>query len=167
MQSWINRLHRAEDALLVVLLSTMIVLAGTQIILRNFLDSGFVWIDPLLRVLVLWLGLLGATVASRNNKHIRIDLLSKFFDRNTHRLIQSLVGQVSAWTCIVIAWYGLNWIRMDYADGLDSFMGIPAWMLEVIVPAAFGLIGLRYFIKSVGWARLYVLHLKLARRQAQ
>jgi TRAP-type C4-dicarboxylate transport system permease small subunit len=146
MQSWINRLHRAEDALLVVLLSTMIVLAGTQIILRNFLDSGFVWIDPLLRVLVLWLGLLGATVATRNNKHIRIDLLSKLFDRNTHRLIQSLVGQVSAWTCIVIAW---------------------AWMLEVIVPVAFGLIGLRYFIKSVGWARLYVLHLKLARRQAQ
>jgi TRAP-type C4-dicarboxylate transport system permease small subunit len=167
MQSWINRLHRAEDALLVVLLSTMIVLAGTQIILRNFLDSGFVWIDPILRVLVLWLGLLGATVATRNNKHIRIDLLSKFFDRNTHRLIQSLVGQVSAWTCIVIAWYGLNWIRMDYADGLDSFMGIPAWMLEVIVPAAFGLIGLRYLIKSVGWARLYVLHLKLARRQVK
>jgi TRAP-type C4-dicarboxylate transport system permease small subunit len=130
MQSWINRLHRAEDALLVVLLSTMIVLAGTQIILRNFLDSGFVWIDPLLRVLVLWLGLLGGT-------------------------------------CIVIAWYGLNWIRMDYADGLDSLLGIPAWMLEVIVPVAFGLIGLRYFIKSVGWARLYVLHLKLARRQAQ
>jgi TRAP-type C4-dicarboxylate transport system permease small subunit len=67
----------------------------------------------------------------------------------------------------VIAWYGLNWIRMDYADGLDSLLGIPAWMLEVIVPVAFGLIGLRYFIKSVGWARLYVLHLKLARRQAQ
>jgi TRAP-type C4-dicarboxylate transport system permease small subunit len=56
---------------------------------------------------------------------------------------------------------------MDYADGLDSLLGIPAWMLEVIVPAAFGLIGLRYFIKSVGWARLYVVHLKAARRQAQ
>lgn len=165
MQAWINRLHRAEDALLVVLLGTMIVLAGTQIILRNFLDSGLVWIDPMLRVLVLWLGLLGATVATRNNKHIRIDLLSKFFDRNTHRLIQSLVGQVSAWTCIVIAWSGVRWVRMDYTDGLDSLLGIPAWMLEVIVPAAFGLIGLRYFIKSVGWARLYVLHLKAARRQ--
>jgi tripartite ATP-independent transporter DctM subunit len=72
MQSWINRLHRAEDALLVVLLSTMIVLAGTQIILRNFLDSGFVWIDPLLRVLVLWLGLLGASVTCRAGQ--RLDL---------------------------------------------------------------------------------------------
>jgi tripartite ATP-independent transporter DctM subunit len=114
MQSWINRLHRAEDALLVVLLSTMIVLAGTQIILRNFLDSGFVWIDPLLRVLVLWLGLLGATVATRNNKHIRIDLLSKLFDRNTHRLIQSLVD---------LHCDRLVWTELDQ-DGLCRWPGL-------------------------------------------
>ncbi len=81
MQTWIKRLHRAEDALLVLLLSTMIVLASTQILLRNLFDSGFVWIDPLLRVLVLWLGLIGATVATRNNRHIRIDLLTRFFKR--------------------------------------------------------------------------------------
>ena len=54
MRIWINRLHRAEDALLVLLLSTMILLAGTQIVLRNMLDTGVVWIDPLLRVMVLW-----------------------------------------------------------------------------------------------------------------
>ena len=103
MRTWAQRLHRAEDALLVFLLSAMIVLAATQILLRNFLDSGFVWIDPLLRVLVLWLGLIGATVATRNNRHIRIDLLSRFFSRNVHRLIQSIIGQISAWTCLVIA----------------------------------------------------------------
>jgi len=166
MQTWIKRLHKAEDALLVFLLTTMIVLAGTQILLRNLFDSGFVWIDPFLRILVLWLGLLGATVATRNNKHIRIDLLSRFFKRNTHRLIQSFVGQVSAWTCFVIAWYGLNWIKLDYADGVTSFAGIPAWIPEVIIPAAFGLIGLRYFVKSVGWLQLYLRHLKVTRRQA-
>ena len=103
MQSWNQRLYRVEDALLVVLLSAMILLASTQILLRNFFDSGFVWIDPILRVMVLWLGLIGATVATRYNKHIRIDLLSRYFERNTHRLIQSIVGQVSAWTCLLIA----------------------------------------------------------------
>lgn len=167
MQTWINRLHRAEDALLVFLLSTMIVLAGTQIVLRNFFDSGLVWIDPFLRILVLWLGLLGATVAARSNKHIRIDLLSRLFSRNTHRLIQSLVGQVSAWTCLVIAWYGVNWIRLDYADGVRAFAGTPAWIVEIVIPLAFGLIGLRYFLKSISWARLYLRHLKVARRRAR
>ncbi|MGB5328294.1 MAG: TRAP transporter small permease [Gammaproteobacteria bacterium] len=167
MRTWAKRLHRAEDALLVLLLSAMIVLAGTQILLRNLLDSGFVWIDPLLRVLVLWLGLIGATVATRNNRHIRIDLLSKLFSRNTHRLIQSIIGQVSAWTCLVVAWYGFKWIQMDYADGVTSFAGIPAWLLEVIIPLTFALIGLRYLIMSVCWAQLYLRHIKVAQRAAR
>jgi len=167
MRTWAQRLHRAEDGLLVFLLSAMILLAATQIVLRNFLDSGFVWIDPLLRVLVLWLGLIGATVATRNNKHIRIDLLSKLFSRNTHRLIQSVIGQISAWTCLVIAWYGFKWIQMDFEDGVTSFAGVPAWMLEVIIPVTFALIGLRYLIMSVGWAQLYLRHIKVAKRSAR
>jgi C4-dicarboxylate transporter DctQ subunit len=162
MQAWIDRLHRAEDGLLAILLTAMILLAGTQILLRNLFDSGFVWIDPLLRVLVLWLGLIGATVATRQNKHIRIDLLSRQFKRNTHRLIQSLVGQVSAWTCLVIAWYGMDWIRLDYADAVTAFAGIPAWSVEIIVPLAFALIGLRYLLRSIHSARLYCLHRKVA-----
>jgi len=167
MQAWNKRLHRVEDTLLVVLLSAMIFMAITQILLRNFLDSGIVWIDPMLRVMVLWLGLIGATVATRNNKHIRIDLLSRYFERNTHRLIQAIVGQVSAWTCLLVAWHGFKWIHLDYQDGFTSFAGIPAWMLEVVVPASFALIGLRYLVKSLCWAQLYFRHRKVAARTQQ
>jgi len=167
MQRWIDRLHRAEDGLLALLLTIMIVLAGTQILMRNLLDSGFVWIDPLLRVLVLWLGLIGATVATRHNKHIRIDLLSRYFERNTHRLIQVVVGQISGWTCLVIAWYGMDWIRLDYADSVTSFAGLPAWSIEIIVPLAFALIGVRYFLLSLHAARLYCRHRQVSMRRAR
>jgi TRAP-type C4-dicarboxylate transport system permease small subunit len=158
MKVWIHRLHRAEDALLVFLLSGMIFLAALQILLRNFFEVGIIWADPLLRVGVLWLGLIGATVATRHNKHIRIDLLSKAFSRNTHRLIQAVVGQVSAWTCLVIGWHGMHWIRLDYEDGYTAFAGIPAWMLEIIVPLSFALIGLRYLLLSLIWGKRYYLH---------
>ena len=165
MRPWIDRLHRAEDGLLALLLIVMIVLAGTQILMRNLFDSGFVWIDPLLRVMVLWLGLIGATVASRHNKHIRIDLLSRYFKRNTHRLIQSLIAQVSAWTCLVIAWFGMDWIRLDYDDAVTTFGGIPAWTVEIIVPLAFALIGLRYLVRSFRSAQLYLQHRKVKTRR--
>ncbi|MDC1288033.1 TRAP transporter small permease [Gammaproteobacteria bacterium] len=167
MQRWIDRLHRAEDGLLALLLITMIVLAGTQILMRNLFDSGFVWIDPLLRVLVLWLGLIGATVATRHNKHIRIDLLSRYFERNTHRLIQVVVGQISGWTCLVIAWTGMDWIRLDYADSVTSFAGIPAWSIEIIVPLAFALIGIRYLLLSLLLTRLYCRHRQVSVRRAR
>ena len=146
-------IHRAEDALLVFLLSTMIVLAFIQIVSRNLFDSGFLWIDPTLRVLVLWLGLVGAMVATRDNRHIRIDVIHKLFQKNTHRAIQSAVELFSAAVCLVIGWFGLQWIRWDYEDGTIAFAGIPAWMLEVIVPVAFTFIGLRYLVKSFALLR--------------
>lgn len=147
-------LHQFEDAVLVILLSSMIILASTQIFLRNFFDIGFVWADPLLRVMVLWLGLVGATVASRDNKHIRIDLLSNFFKPRTDQVLQCLVGLFSSAICLTIGWYGMRWVQLDYLDGLIGFAGIPAWMLEVIIPISFGLIGIRYSILAVYWGRL-------------
>ncbi|MBK6758569.1 MAG: hypothetical protein IPG70_13625 [Moraxellaceae bacterium] len=55
--------HRLEDSILVALLLAMIVLAVTQIALRNGFDTGITWADALLRVMVLWIALLGAMVA--------------------------------------------------------------------------------------------------------
>ena len=134
----------------------MIGLAATQIVMRNLFDSGFVWIDPILRVLVLWLGLLGAMVATRHDKHISIDLLTRYLEGKWQYLLQAAVEQVSAWTCLVIAAYGFNWVRLDFVDGLVAFSGIPAWALEVIIPVSFAVIGLRYLLMSWGSARSYL-----------
>lgn len=153
MRTLLDNLHRIEDGLLVLLLGTMIVLASTQIALRNLFDFGLVWADPLLRVMVLWLGLIGASVATRENRHIQIDLLTRFLNEKSLLLLHAVINQFSAWVCLIIAWYGAVWIQFDYVDEVPSFIGIPAWMLEVIIPIAFTMIGFRYLLQSVreGW----------------
>ena len=70
-------LRRIEDGILVMLLMTMIGVAASQVVLRNFFDAGLYWGDSLVRVTVLWVALVGAMVASRDDSHIRIDLLSR------------------------------------------------------------------------------------------
>lgn len=155
MPSLIKLIQRLEDSLLILLLGSMIVLASSQIILRNFFDFGFVWIDPLLRLLVLWTGLIGATVASRDNRHIRIDLLSRYLSKGAHLFIQFLVGLFTTFICAVIAWHGANWVFLDYQDNLLGFQDLPAWALESIIPLAFGIIALRYLILSCTWFIMY------------
>ena len=151
MTSLIKLTHRFEDSLLLLLLFSMVLLAAGQIILRNFFDFGFIWVDPLLRLLVLWTGLIGATVASRDNRHIRIDLLSRYLSRHAHLVIQFFVGLFTAFICAVIAWHGARWVLLDYQDQLPGFENLPAWILEIIIPVAFGLIALRYLIHSINW----------------
>ena len=106
----------------------MILFSSGQIILRNFFDFGVIWIDPLLRALVLWTGLIGATVASRDNKHIRIDLISRLFNKRIHLAIQVFVGLFTVVICSIIAWHGSRWVLMDYQDRLTSFADLPSWV---------------------------------------
>lgn len=160
MSVLVKSVHRFEDFLLVVLLSSMILLASTQILLRNLFEFGLVWADPLLRIMVLWLGMIGATVASRDNRHIHIDLVSHFFSKSAYLLIQTFVGQFTSWVCLLVAWNGAHWVRLDFVDGLTGILGIPAWALEIIIPITFALIGIRYFLFSLRWGSLYLRRVK-------
>ncbi|MDP6265026.1 MAG: TRAP transporter small permease subunit, partial [Pseudomonadales bacterium] len=71
-------IHLIEDSALVISLLTMMTVAVVQIALRNFFDSGMFWADSFVRILVLWVALLGAMVATRENNHIKIDVLSRY-----------------------------------------------------------------------------------------
>ena len=75
VQRW---LHNAEDFLLAAVLFVMLFLAITDIAMRLATGGSLIWIPPVLQVLVLWLGLLGALLASRSQEHIAIDVLSRF-----------------------------------------------------------------------------------------
>ncbi|HIA08341.1 MAG TPA: TRAP transporter small permease subunit, partial [Chromatiaceae bacterium] len=79
----IQRLHRVEDGMLATLLFLMVTLAFSQIVLRNLFDSGFIWGEPVLRVLVMWLGLGGALVATRENNHISVDAVLRLLGPST------------------------------------------------------------------------------------
>ena len=56
---------RLEEGILIFLLVSMIILSFTQIVLRNLFETGLIWIDPLVRQMLLWITLVGAMVATR------------------------------------------------------------------------------------------------------
>ena len=139
-------IHRLEDSVLVVLLLGMILLAFTQIVLRNGFDGGFLWADALLRVLVLWIALLGAMVASREQRHINIDLIGRFLPPTGKRVAGVIAAAFTAGICLTLAWYCFDFVRMEYESPSPAFANVPTWVCESIMPFAFALIALRYII---------------------
>src|SRR5512139_1600564 len=69
---------KVEQILIVTFLSFMIFVAFFQIVLRNAFSTGLDWGDSFLRYLVLWIGFLGATLATKEEKHINIDIVSRW-----------------------------------------------------------------------------------------
>jgi TRAP-type C4-dicarboxylate transport system permease small subunit len=127
----------------------MIFLAFGQIVLRNIFDTGFIWIDPLLRVMVLWIGLLGALVATRENKQISIDVLTRLLTPRQKAISQIITRLFAASVSGLIAWHALWFVIDEWSVGDTAFANIPAWLLEAVIPLGFGVIALRYLCEVV------------------
>ncbi|MBW2234416.1 MAG: TRAP transporter small permease, partial [Deltaproteobacteria bacterium] len=117
------------------------------------LDTGLPWIDPTLRVLVLWLGLLGAVAASRDGRHITIDVVSRLVPARAEAAVAAGTGLFTAAVSAIVAWHGGRFVASEFEYASTAFSGIPAWVLESIIPFAFGAIALRYAKLAVVEAR--------------
>jgi len=144
----LNIIHRFEDSLLALLLLAMILLACTQIVLRNVFEISIVWADPLLRIMVLWSALIGALAASRENKHITIDLLTRLMKEKARRATRIFTSLFTAIVTGLIAYHASRFVIMEY-ETKNLVLGIPAWIFEAIIPAAFALMCIRYLIHFV------------------
>ncbi|MCW8824928.1 MAG: TRAP transporter small permease [Gammaproteobacteria bacterium] len=137
-----------EDGLLITLLTLMITLAGSQIIARNFFDSGFAWGDPMLRVMVLWVGLLGAMAATRDEHHISIDVISRFLKPQHRRYTATINALFTAIVCALITWHAVGFVYLEWQDGMHVFGVVPSWLAELIIPVGFGVIAIRSAITA-------------------
>lgn len=146
-------LHRAEDAALALLLTSMIVLAPLQIALRIFFDSAISWGDPALRALVLWVGLLGALAATRGNRHITIDVVSQFLPARINAAVRALTSAFAVGVCGVVAYHGWRFVSEEREFESIAFAEIPAWTIEAVIPFAFGLMALRFAIGGLAAVR--------------
>lgn len=144
--AWLRRL---EDGLLVLILAAIIGVAAYQVAARNLFDTGLLWGDALVRVLVIWVAMVGAMVASRNDDHIRIDLAARFAPAHWRR---PLARFANAFTCAVLgvfAWFSLRFVLFEYEDGMIAFGAVPAWLCEAILPFGAAVMCLRYLMHAL------------------
>ena len=159
--SVVSRLLRAtalvEDALLVLILAAMVILAAIQIILRNFFDGAILWAGPMLRVGVLWVGMIGAMVATRSDKQISIDAVSRFLPTRWKARVRVLTDLFTAIVAGVVAWSAFRLVLDDRAAGVTAVAFVPLWVCEAILPVAFGVIAIRYFLFAIRHLRVSVV----------
>jgi len=149
LKQWHHALLKMESFLLVSLFLTMLITSVTQIILRNLFDMGIVWADTFLRISVLWLGLMGALVASRTNNHISMNLGQKYLSDHNQIRVKIILYFFTAAICFIISWFGSNLVLMEYEEAGLAFAYIPIWVTVLIIPIAFVIMGLRYLTFSL------------------
>ena len=151
--SLFNKLEKAgtfaEDAVLLIILIGMVLLAGTQIFLRNFFDTGLFWGDEMLRLMVLWLTVAGGLAASRMDKHISIEVLDRFLPVGAQLVVKIIIDLFTAFICALIAWHSARFVMSSYEFGDTLMKNTPAWTMQIILPVGFGLMAYRHLLLAI------------------
>lgn len=147
-QRW---LHKTEDLLLATVLFVMLFLAITDIAMRLITGGSLIWIPPVLQVLVLWLGLLGALLASRTQEHIAIDVISRFVGPLGKKICGFSGCLFAALVCKSIGSHSVEFIQQSIEYNDIAFAQVPAWPLQIIIPFTFYLMAVRFSTHSAGF----------------
>jgi TRAP-type C4-dicarboxylate transport system permease small subunit len=137
----------AEGAVFCVFLGLMIGLAGLQVALRNVFHSGLLWIDPLVRTLVLWVAFLGAMSATSQGRHLHIDVLLRQFRPETGRNVARVLAAAAAVCCAFMANGAFIYLVEESGTGARPFLGIPSWAAQSILLWGFVLLCYRFLVQ--------------------
>lgn len=149
LDDWLASL---EGWLLVALVSLMVGLAFTQVVLRNLFRLGLPWADIVLRQMVLWAGFLGASLATRQGRHIAIDVVSRFLPTSARRWLASLLHLAACLITVLLANASWSFVAAERLGRSTLFWGIPTWWAQVIIPVGFGLMAFHFGLRAALFA---------------
>jgi len=140
---------RIEGFLLVGFLGTMVVLAFSQVILRNVFGTGLLWADPLVRHFVLWAGFLGGAMATSGDRHISIDAFTRFLSIRVKAGMHVVTNVFAAIACSYLARAALVFLLSEKSAGSTTVLEIPVWIGASVVPAGYALMAFHFTVRAV------------------
>jgi TRAP-type C4-dicarboxylate transport system permease small subunit len=141
--------NKLESALLILMLTTMVVVAFGQVVLRNVFHTGIQGADVLLRHLVLWIGFLGAALATSAERHINIDALRRFLSPRIRSAIDVLTDLFASVVCFFLMNAARVFVEAEKADNRMVYQEIPAWYVQTIIPIGFGLLVIHFALRAL------------------
>ncbi len=144
-----RNLVKAETAFLVIFFGAMIVLSFTQVILRNFFGTGLLWADTLVRHLVIWVGFMGAAIATHEERHISIDALTKFFSPRWKAIAQISTSLFAIVVCYYLADAAMVFLQDERDSASELILSIPTWIALIVIPVGYALMAIHFLVKII------------------
>ncbi len=137
-------------------------LTGLVIVYTNRYPGGITEVRPLALCMMLWVALLGASIATHERAHLALEMGEKLWPARFRHAIKALARGLAAACCVLL--FYLSWIevksrygfwassseglRSDIVSGLNAW-NVPAWLVLVIMPYTFAAMAVRMAAQTV------------------
>jgi C4-dicarboxylate transporter DctM subunit len=173
-----------EEAILALALFAMAWIPVVERVGRSGLGGGIPGAAEYLQHLTLWIGFLGAMLATRQRKHLKIVAAEHWLSVNAGRVVDGLNAFVSALVCLCLFAASLElvvaeapalppWAAGIIPDVIEGWLvpfglfetgslatvgrWIPVWVAESVMPFGFAVMAVRFVLHGSGRARVRCL----------
>ena len=144
----INRLKWGEDTLAVVIFAAMTLLPVIEATTRLFSTNGIPASQVLVQHFTLWIGFLGAILATRQNKLLALTR-EPLFDEAEKPHLGKWIAKVTTFLVLVaLTWGSWELLKIEMQYPIDIAPNIPRWVAQLIMPVGFGLMAIQVYVKS-------------------
>jgi tripartite ATP-independent transporter DctM subunit len=139
---------RAEDVVLAITLGAMMVLPILEIVLRKVLSRGISNEPAIVQHLALVAGMIGGAIAARDGRLLALGSVETMI-RPAWRPAAKFVSRVvSGAVAALLCWASIQFVRSERASVSTLAYGIPVWVVQLVLPIGFALVGWRLLVEA-------------------
>jgi TRAP-type C4-dicarboxylate transport system permease small subunit len=146
----------APPRALVLAVGGVVVVYGLIRLLVVMMPNGFIWSQPLALLLTLWVGFVGASMCTYENKHLKVEAVQRVLPPKIKPLVGFASGVATALVCLFLLWVSLRYVMFNYQEyvdtegkgGLFQGMDVPKYVGFLALPASFFVMSARFLGKA-------------------
>jgi TRAP-type C4-dicarboxylate transport system permease small subunit len=153
-------LEMLEKCLVIFSFSLMLFFSFVNVILRtlytrfdlnwaNSVMSHIDWSEPFARLMVLWVAFLGASLLTRENRHIRIDIMGHLLSPALNMIREIILSAGCVIICLIMISASIGYIKVEMEFSTGSFLGIPLWVYQLVIPFGFAAMCFRFITNGI------------------
>lgn len=150
-----NFIYFFEKWLIVLITILMTLVIFFDFLGRYIFSQSITWAGSAGSYLMFWLGLIGASMATKNEKHLRANIINKILPSQISKYLISFSYFLAMIFCIIFTYLSFIYTLDSFKFGdISNVLNIPLWIVQIILPISFlimtyrfGFYSLKYLVK--------------------
>ena len=136
-----NHYHKIENGFAMILLFSMALIPVIEMVFRKAFNTGIAGSIVYVQHLTLWVGFVGAIIATRDKRHLTITSLDEYLPDKGKKIVGIFRNFVSTAICFALFLASVQLVRSETIAGN---LAVPTWIMELILPIGFLIMSLRF-----------------------
>ncbi|MEC8025066.1 MAG: TRAP transporter large permease subunit, partial [Myxococcota bacterium] len=116
--------------------------------------EGYTWAKSLSKILLMWVGFLGASLATYENRNVQVDFVRKNVPAPWLRTYEAIGSTITGLFTIVLAFLAYHTITFSAQNsGTLPSLDLPEYIIPLPIGLGFVIIAVRYFIRAARLTR--------------